>query len=67
MRRLLEQTRDQVVELVDGVRIRLGDDWVAAIPDPDRALFHVIAEAGTRPRAQELADRYKHLIESWKQ
>jgi mannose-1-phosphate guanylyltransferase/phosphomannomutase len=66
MRRLLELTRDQTVELVDGVRIRLGDDWVAAIPDPDRALFHVIAEAATRPRAQELAERYKNLIESWK-
>jgi len=66
MRRLLELTRDEVIELVEGVRVRLGDDWVAAIPDPDRALFHVIAEASTRSRAQELADRYKGLIESWR-
>ena len=66
MRRLLELTRDEVIELVEGVRVRLGDDWVAAIPDPDRALFHVIAEASTRSRAQELADRYKALIESWR-
>jgi mannose-1-phosphate guanylyltransferase / phosphomannomutase len=66
MRRLLELTRDEVIELVEGVRVRLGDDWVAAIPDPDRALFHVIAEASTRTRAQELADRYKGLIESWR-
>jgi mannose-1-phosphate guanylyltransferase/phosphomannomutase len=66
MRRLLEVTRDEVVELVEGVRVRLGDDWVAAIPDPDRALFHVIAEASTRARAQELAERYKQLIESWR-
>jgi mannose-1-phosphate guanylyltransferase/phosphomannomutase len=66
MRRLIEATRDDVVELVEGVRVRLGDDWVAAIPDPDRALFHVIAEAGTRARAQELADRYKALIETWR-
>ncbi|HEV8309103.1 MAG TPA: sugar phosphate nucleotidyltransferase [Methylomirabilota bacterium] len=66
MRRLLEATRDETIELVDGVRVRMGDDWVAAIPDPDRALFHVIAEAGTRARAQELADRYKNLIASWR-
>jgi mannose-1-phosphate guanylyltransferase/phosphomannomutase len=66
MRRLLELTRDEVIELVDGVRVRLGDDWVAAIPDPDRALFHVIAEAGTQAGAQELADRYKTLIEGWR-
>jgi mannose-1-phosphate guanylyltransferase/phosphomannomutase len=66
MRRLLEVTRDQTIELVDGVRIRLGDDWVAAIPDPDRALFHVIAEGGTRARAQELVDRYRGLIADWR-
>lgn len=66
MRRLLETTRDEMVELVEGVRIRVGDDWVAAIPDPDRALFHVVAEATTRGRAQELVDRYKELITRWR-
>jgi len=66
MRRLIEATRDEVIELVDGVRVRIGEDWVAAIPDPDRALFHVIAEAGTRGRAQELVERYKRLIEAWR-
>jgi len=66
MRRLLEATREERIELVDGVRVRIGEDWVAAIPDPDRALFHVIAEAGTRPRAQELVDHYKQLIVSWR-
>ena len=66
MRRLLEVTRDEVVEVVDGVRIRMGEDWVAAIPDPDRALFHVIAEAGTAARARELIQRYARLIEEWR-
>lgn len=65
MRRLLEVTRGEVVEVVDGIRIRLGDDWVAAIPDPDRAIFHVIAEAGTRNRAHEFVARYARLIEEW--
>jgi mannose-1-phosphate guanylyltransferase/phosphomannomutase len=66
MRRLIEATRDEVIELVEGVRVRLGEDWVAAIPDPDRALFHVIGEAGTRARAQELVEHYKGLIVSWR-
>jgi len=66
MRRLLEATRGEVVELVDGVRIRMGEDWVAAIPDPDRALFHVVAEAGARARADELVRRYAGLIEEWR-
>jgi len=48
------------------VRIHLGDDWVAALPDPDRALFHVIAEASARPRARELVVRYAKLIEEWR-
>jgi mannose-1-phosphate guanylyltransferase/phosphomannomutase len=66
MRRLLEMTRGQAVEMVEGVRVRHGEDWVAAIPDPDRALFHVIAEAATRARAAELVDRYKALIAGWR-
>jgi mannose-1-phosphate guanylyltransferase/phosphomannomutase len=66
MRRLAEATREETIELIDGVRVRIGEDWVAAIPDPDRALFHVIAEAGTRLRAQELVDRYKQLIVGWR-
>ncbi len=66
MRRLLELSGEETIELVEGVRFRHGEDWVAAIPDPDRALFHVIAEASIRTRAQELADRYKALIVSWR-
>ncbi|MBI2468731.1 MAG: nucleotidyltransferase, partial [Candidatus Rokubacteria bacterium] len=66
MRRLLDVTRDEVVDLVEGVRIRIGEDWVAAIPDPDRALFHVVGEAATRGRAQELVERYKELITRWR-
>jgi mannose-1-phosphate guanylyltransferase/phosphomannomutase len=66
MRRLLEVTRDEVVEVVDGVRIRLGEDWVAAIPDPDRSLFHVMAESGSRARSEELVARYAGLIGGWR-
>jgi mannose-1-phosphate guanylyltransferase/phosphomannomutase len=66
MRRLLEATRDETIELVEGVRVRIGEDWLAAIPDPDRALFHVLAESSTRARAQELVDRYRGLITNWR-
>ncbi|MGH7320473.1 MAG: nucleotidyltransferase, partial [Candidatus Rokuibacteriota bacterium] len=66
MRRLLEVTRDEVIELIDGVRVRIGEDWVAAIPDPDRALFHVVAEANSHGRAQELVEQYTQLIAGWR-
>ena len=52
MRRLIEPTKTEDVELIEGVRIRRGDEWVAAIPDADRACFHVVAEAGDRDRAR---------------
>ena len=52
MRRLIEATKHFKVELIEGVRVQMGEDWVAAIPDADRAIFHVVAEASDRDRAQ---------------
>jgi hypothetical protein len=46
--------------------VRLGEDWVAAIPDADRAIFHVIAEAGDRERAQRLAEEFRDRITGWR-
>jgi mannose-1-phosphate guanylyltransferase / phosphomannomutase len=66
MRRLIEATKGADVELIEGVRVRLGEDWVAAIPDADRAIFHVIAEAGDRQRAQRLAEEYRDRITGWR-
>jgi mannose-1-phosphate guanylyltransferase/phosphomannomutase len=66
MRRLLAETRGQAVELVDGVRVRMGEEWVAAIPDPDRACFHVIGESADRDRARVLVEELKERIATWR-
>ncbi len=66
MRRLIEATKGADVELIEGVRVRMGDDWVAAIPDADRAIFHVIAEAADRERAQRLAEEFRDRITGWR-
>jgi mannose-1-phosphate guanylyltransferase/phosphomannomutase len=66
MRRLLEETKGESVELVEGVRVRLGEAWVAAIPDPDRACFHVVGESSDRDRAQSLVDDYRERITGWR-
>jgi hypothetical protein len=34
------------------------------LPDPDRPVFHIYAEAGSRESARELAGRYVRLVES---
>jgi len=66
MRRLIEATKGGEVELIEGVRVRMGEDWVAAIPDADRPIFHVIAEAGDRERAQGLAEEFRDRIIGWR-
>jgi mannose-1-phosphate guanylyltransferase / phosphomannomutase len=47
----------------DGVRINLaGDEWVLVLPDPDKPLFHVLAESHTADQAQELVDKYARIV-----
>jgi mannose-1-phosphate guanylyltransferase / phosphomannomutase len=66
MRRLMEATKGEDVELVEGVRVRRDDEWVAAIPDADRACFHVVAEAADRERARTLAEEFRDRITGWR-
>ncbi|HEV2053951.1 MAG TPA: nucleotidyltransferase, partial [Methylomirabilota bacterium] len=66
MRRLIEATKGGSVELIEGVRVSMGDDWVAAIPDADRATFHVVAESANRDRAQRLAEEFRDRITGWR-
>ena len=66
MRRLIEATKGADVELIEGVRVRMGEDWVAAIPDADRAIFHVVAESGDRETAQRLAEEFRERITGWR-
>jgi mannose-1-phosphate guanylyltransferase/phosphomannomutase len=66
MRRLMEATKGEDVELIEGVRVRRADEWVAAIPDADRACFHVVAEAPDRERARALAEEFRDRITGWR-
>jgi mannose-1-phosphate guanylyltransferase/phosphomannomutase len=66
MRRLIAATKGGNTELIEGVRVRMGDDWVAAIPDADRATFHVVAESDHRDRAQRLAEEFRDRITGWR-
>ena len=68
MRSLVEMTKDREQELVDGVKVRHGEDWALALPDPEEPLTHVWAEAGSdvdaRRLAQEYARRIRQLLRS---
>jgi mannose-1-phosphate guanylyltransferase/phosphomannomutase len=64
MRLLNQQYKDRRAELIDGIKILLGEgEWVLVLPDPDYAKFHVYAEARNDSEAQELVDRYVRIVD----
>lgn len=64
MRLLHERYKEHREIQVDGIRVHLGNDWVLLLPDPDQPLFRVYAEADSASAAEELADKYAHIVES---
>lgn len=65
MRRLIEATRRENVQLVDGVKVWHGKSWVLIIPDADKPIFHVNAEGSTMEQSNQLAMRYVQMIQEW--
>lgn len=64
MRQLHEQYRATGLEPVDGVKIKLGDDWVLIVPDPDWPSLTVCAEAGSHEQAAGLVEQYVQVVEN---
>jgi mannose-1-phosphate guanylyltransferase/phosphomannomutase len=61
MRTLMELAgRD--VELVDGVKLRSGDGWVLALPDPEEPITHLWAESSTEGEARRLVQEYARRV-----
>ncbi len=63
MRSLIAATAGQQVELLDGVKVHLQDDWVILYPDNARPYFHILAEARTQSKADALLARYRGILE----
>jgi mannose-1-phosphate guanylyltransferase/phosphomannomutase len=64
MRLLHERYKADQDEQIDGVRVRLGNDWVLVLPDPDQPLFRVYAESESMAAAEEVASKYARIVES---
>jgi mannose-1-phosphate guanylyltransferase/phosphomannomutase len=62
MREIVERASSHDVELVDGVKVIDDERWALVIPDPEDALTHVWAEAGSDPEARRLAQEYVQRI-----
>lgn len=66
MRLLNEQYKDRRAELIDGIKILLGErEWVLVLPDPDYPKFHIYAEARSASEVRDLADRYVRIVEGF--
>jgi mannose-1-phosphate guanylyltransferase/phosphomannomutase len=66
MRKLVEQSEGRSRQLIDGIKIFFDDyKWVLCIPDSERELFHVNAEAKTQKAAKELVKEYSNRIKKY--
>ncbi|AZR72251.1 hypothetical protein BBF96_01865 [Anoxybacter fermentans] len=66
MRKLIETTRNDKVELVDGVRIQHDHGWTWIYPDNDEPVFHVYTEADNPELASQISQEYAAMIEDFK-
>lgn len=65
MRMALEHTQGQSVELIDGVKVFVADDWVLLLPDPDEAYFHVWVESHHARAGRSLLRAYTEKVQQW--
>ncbi len=66
MRRLVEESEGMKRQLIDGIKIFYDQyKWALCIPDSEREIFHVNAEAKTRKAAEELVKEYSNKIRKY--
>jgi mannose-1-phosphate guanylyltransferase / phosphomannomutase len=66
MRKLVEESEGKKRQLIDGIKIFFdANKWVLCIPDSERELFHVNAEARTQKAADDLVRVYSLKIKRY--
>lgn len=64
MRLLNEQYREQIIDQIDGVKLRVAEnEWVLISPDPDEPIFQIYAQANTPEGAEEICTRYARIVQ----
>jgi len=62
IRSLIQNTPDEQLELLDGVKVYHRDGWALVLPDPDEPLCRVFSEGSTMEIAEELTAFYTNKI-----
>ena len=65
MRRLIEEHKDGRIISIDGVKVFTEVGWVFVLPDKDRPILHVNAEAKDEVTARRLVDEQLKRIGGW--
>lgn len=65
MRKMMEQSLGQRVDLLDGIKFYHDQDWALLLPDADEPLFNIITEAADPIKAETLAQQYRENILSY--
>ena len=65
-RKLVEESEGMERELIDGIKIFFDPfKWILCIPDSEREIFHVNAEAKTLKEAHGLVKEYSNKIDTY--
>ena len=63
MRRLTQEFSSQQTDTTDGLKIRFDDsEWVLILPDQDRPILRIYAEASSQAQAAALIARFTELV-----
>ncbi|BBH20118.1 nucleotidyltransferase [Paenibacillus baekrokdamisoli] len=66
MRFLMEQTKGEQVELIDGIKIIHDEGWTLILPDSEEPVFQVFANGVNEQTAKQLASTYTSMIENYR-
>jgi mannose-1-phosphate guanylyltransferase/phosphomannomutase len=64
MRQLIQDHKDEQVELLDGIKVKREDGWVLVLPDVEKPQYHIFSEAVNQEVAEELTNFYKKKIQN---
>lgn len=63
LRLLIENLKDEELDLVDGIKVKMGDAWILILPHPVRPVVELFAEAPKEKDAQRLLREYTEKID----
>ncbi|MFA4967606.1 MAG: sugar phosphate nucleotidyltransferase [Candidatus Margulisiibacteriota bacterium] len=63
IRVLAEELKEEEIELLDGIKLHLGEDWILILPHPTRPVIELFAECSKEKDSQKLLSEYTKKID----